>query len=66
MPRPKERIPEVLDGLKKVWEKYPDQRLGQLLVNIHYKAWNGMPFPLYETEEEMWLKGINEILNGGM
>jgi mRNA-degrading endonuclease HigB of HigAB toxin-antitoxin module len=32
-PRPLERIPLILDALKTIWEKYPDQRLGQLLLN---------------------------------
>lgn len=28
------RIPEVLDLIEQLWEKYPDWRLGQLLVNV--------------------------------
>jgi len=29
-----ERIPKVLRELQKIWEKYPDWRLGQLIYNI--------------------------------
>lgn len=28
------RIPRVLDALRETWEKHPDLRLGQLLMNI--------------------------------
>lgn len=28
------RIPVVLDLLAQLWEKYPDWRLGQLVVNV--------------------------------
>ena len=31
--RPINRISNVLDRLSKIWEKYPDLRLGQLLLN---------------------------------
>jgi uncharacterized protein YihD (DUF1040 family) len=31
--RDPKKIPEVLARLQKVWEKFPDLRLGQLLVN---------------------------------
>jgi len=32
--RPKERIPKLLELIKKKWEKNPDQRFGQLLINL--------------------------------
>ena len=31
--RPVDRIPNILDRVGKIWEKYPDLRLGQLLLN---------------------------------
>lgn len=35
------RIPKILVLLEKVWEKYPDLRLGQLIENITRDAgWN--------------------------
>lgn len=32
MPRDPDRIPEALDEIRKTWERYPDLRLGQLMV----------------------------------
>ena len=29
-----DRIDKILDEIKQVWEKYPDMRLGQLLLNV--------------------------------
>ena len=31
--RSADRIPNILARLNKIWEKYPDLRLGQLLLN---------------------------------
>ena len=31
--RSADRIPDILDRISKIWEKYPDLRLGQLLLN---------------------------------
>lgn len=31
--RDPERIPRMLDKLKQLWQLYPDQRLGQLIIN---------------------------------
>ena len=28
------RIPEILNELAAIWQKYPDLRLGQLLLNV--------------------------------
>jgi hypothetical protein len=32
-----DRIPRLLNKLEQVWRKYPDMRLGQLMVNIDPK-----------------------------
>ncbi len=32
--RKPERIPVILDEIKKVWEQCPDLRLGQLISNV--------------------------------
>ena len=32
--RDPERIPEVLHDIQRVWEAFPDMRLGQLLLNV--------------------------------
>lgn len=42
--RDENRIPIVLEELKKVWEKHTDWRLGQLIVNIARSAGYGDPF----------------------
>ncbi len=34
MARKPERIPKVIETLRKVWFQYPDLRLGQLLINV--------------------------------
>lgn len=34
MSRPPERIPKIIELLTRLWQKHPDQRLGQLIVNI--------------------------------
>ena len=30
------RIPEILKELEKIWSKYPDLRLGQLIIDLSY------------------------------
>jgi len=32
--RDPERIPKILDELRRIWEAYPDLRLGQLILNF--------------------------------
>ena len=32
--RDSKRIPIILDELKRIWEAYPDLRLGQLILNF--------------------------------
>lgn len=32
--RDPDRIPLVLQRIEQVWERYPDLRLGQLLINV--------------------------------
>jgi hypothetical protein len=34
--RRKDRIPKILKKIQEEWEKHPDQRLGQLLVNYFH------------------------------
>ena len=39
-PRDPKRIPITLNGIKKIWEKQPELRLGQILDNfLTYKEW---------------------------
>ena len=53
--RDKERIPNILARLEKVWEKYPDLRLGQLIVNVVDDA-----SLLYMLEDKELIEGIEK------
>jgi len=61
-PRPLERIPKILDALKTIWEKYPDQRLGQLLLNFVFlegsKGKDQTSINLYAQEDDITLKNL--------
>ena len=54
--RDKERIPGILARLEAVWEKYPDLRLGQLIVNVVDDA-----SLLYILEDNELIEGIEEV-----
>jgi len=54
--RDPKRIPEILNELKKAWEKYPDLRLGQLIDNIVTRT----PCPLFYIEDEDLVKRIKK------
>ena len=55
-PRKKERIHYVLERLGLLWGKYPDLRLGQLILNI------GASRNLFAIEDEDLLKIIDEYI----
>lgn len=57
--RDPERIPKVLDEVKKVWEKFPDFRLGQLIECVVGRS----PHPLFYIEDEDLVKRIEELYN---
>lgn len=63
MTRPVQRIEPMLDLLRRVWEKYPDQRLGQVIGNAARlpapegaPSWIGGPYrdPFNVEDDEMW------------
>lgn len=56
-PRPVERIPEILALLEEAWRKYPDLRLGQLMVNIV-----GREERLFYLEDEILVDEIKTFL----
>ena len=60
-PRPKERIPEILDALKELWELAPDLRLGQLLLNFAFR-WGDHKektnYLMYEQEDNITLENL--------
>jgi uncharacterized protein YihD (DUF1040 family) len=60
-PRPKERIPEVLDALKELWLLDPDQRLGQLLLNFAFRGGyykEKTNYLMYEQEDDLTLENL--------
>ena len=40
-----DRIPKILNEIQKIWQQYPDLRLGQLILNLEYRL------PLYHIED---------------
>ena len=54
--RDKKRIPDILARLGNVWEKYPDLRLGQLIVNVVDDA-----SLLYMLEDNELIEGIEKV-----
>ena len=65
-PRPLERIPLILSALKTIWEKYPDQRLGQLLENYVFldgsRGKDQTSINLYAQEDTETLKNLQKII----
>jgi hypothetical protein len=55
-PRDRRRIPEVLDMVRLVWQKYPDLRLTQLLATAC-----GTADPFYVEEPEL-LEGLKRMM----
>ena len=43
--RDPDRIPIILNQIEMLWEKYPDLRLGQLIMNA-------VAYDLYNTEDD--------------
>ena len=54
-----ERIPIILEQLKKIWTEHPDMRLGQLLVGAVQKR-TGVS-DIFYVEDETLLKMVKEI-----
>lgn len=59
--RDKNRIPKILNELKRIWEANPDFRLGQLIV-IATKPKNPSP-SVFNIEDEELLKGLISFEN---
>jgi len=53
--RDPKRIPKVLKELEEIWTKFPDLRLGQLLLNAVADP------TLYYTEDEDLLKELKDL-----
>ena len=62
-PRDPKRIPEILDALKTIWEKSPDQRLGQLLLNyvFHDADYRDKTsIEMFDQEDNITLENLKE------
>ena len=60
--RDQDRIPKMLQLLGALWEKYPDWRLAQLVLNAHSAAQDlGEP---YFAEDEVLERGMRKLLDG--
>ena len=60
MTRDPKRIPEVLKKLQKVWRKYPELRLCQLIVALTKKS------DPYYVEDDWLLTRLEQILKEGL
>jgi len=49
------RISMILDGIRLIWEEYPDLRLGQLICNVVRDP------ELYYIEDEDLIKELKEF-----
>ena len=50
-----DRIEIILDAIKQIWQKYPDMRLGQLLLNV-------LPDPaLYYVEDTELINALTDF-----
>lgn len=62
-PRPKERIPEILDALERLWEKSSDQRFGQLLENyVFVDGEHGDKMSVFYQEDNVTFENIKKSL----
>lgn len=58
MPRPAERIPDVLEAVAKVWKQKPDMRLGQLLVAVSGRT----NADLFYMEDNALVDALNQFI----
>ena len=61
--RDPKRIPKVLAKVQELWEKYPDERLLQLLINAAGTVKDVGPAPnLFYVEDDLLQKGVDNRL----
>ena len=53
------RIPEILQRIKEIWEKDPDQRLGQLILNACRNKTAAWP-DVFGVEDDALMEGLKE------
>jgi len=57
MPRDPNRIPKILTLIQTAWEEFPDQRLGQLIVNV---VGNASKTDLFYIEDDVLKDDLEE------
>lgn len=60
--RDPKRIDEIVELLRALWMKYPEWRLGQLLLNAHAAA--SAPDDAYSVEDDVLEHGLRALLGG--
>ena len=57
------RIPKILARLQKLWEKYPDMRLGQLIENrfINIETKYVPSYSAYYVEDEKFISELEKF-----
>lgn len=53
-----DRIPKILNEIEKIWQRHPDLRLGQLILNLEYRL------PLYNVEDEELVAALKSLYKG--
>jgi hypothetical protein len=61
MPRDPQRIPKILEALKEYWTKYPDLRLGQIVVNLTRSDTSPSGHDPFYVEDEELLAKLNKL-----
>ncbi len=61
--RDPKRIPKVLEKIERLWSKFPDLRLGQLILNV-FSLHNGIYVAVYNMEDEEFVNRIEEFYVG--
>jgi hypothetical protein len=59
MPRDPARIDVTLEEIGAFWKKYPDLRLGQLILNMH--RFTDKSAPLFSVEDHVMIIGLREM-----
>lgn len=54
------RIPQIINALKIYWEKYPDQRLGQILSNVNNVTKDRID-DIFYMEDNQIIKGLDML-----
>lgn len=62
--RDPKRIPKILKALQKIWERHPDLRLGQLLLNLGYDFYYTEDVKLIEQLEKLYIQ-LEKLTGGG-